>query len=79
MNLPSFNLVNFFDDLGILLFCRPISVLARFSLLNFIDDMGIYLVIRPLGYLYRLAETIVDADPRAVDSSMLHSRKKWIV
>jgi hypothetical protein len=43
--------VNFLDDLGISLVCRPINYIHKFGFLNFMDDMGIHLVIRPLGYL----------------------------
>lgn len=53
------NLINFFDDLGIYLLCRPLDILHRLQLLNLFDDMGIVLLIQPLGYLHRLSEFLV--------------------
>ncbi|CAG8948932.1 hypothetical protein HYFRA_00002059 [Hymenoscyphus fraxineus] len=50
---------NFFDDLGILLFLRPLNRLARLDMLNTIDDMGVLFVCKPLRALHRLAELII--------------------
>jgi hypothetical protein len=52
-------LVNFFDDLGISLLCRPMRFVHTFEFLNFLDDMGIELVIRPLGYLHLLSAVMM--------------------
>jgi hypothetical protein len=55
-------IVNFFDDLGILLICRPLISLLNLELLNMFDDIGISLLMRPRRYLYRFAEFILQAD-----------------
>ncbi|KUJ08372.1 uncharacterized protein LY89DRAFT_691222 [Mollisia scopiformis] len=56
------NLINFFDDLGIYLLCRPLDFIHRLQLLNLFDDMGIVLLIQPLGYLHRFADIVIRAD-----------------
>jgi hypothetical protein len=48
--------LNFVDDLGILLICRPFFSLLNMDIINILDDVGISLIIRPLRYLYRFAE-----------------------
>lgn len=53
------NWLNFFDDLGILLLCRPIQFFVDLQILNVMDDMGVKFLIKPLGYLERLAEFLV--------------------
>lgn len=45
------NWLNFFDDLGIALLCRPIRYLIDLEMLNFMDDLGVKFLIRPLGKL----------------------------
>ena len=51
--------LNFVDDLGILLICRPFFFLLNLDIINILDDVGISLIIRPLRYLYRFAEFII--------------------
>jgi hypothetical protein len=51
--------LNFFDDLGNLLICRPVFFLLNLNLINLFDDIGISLLVRPLRYLYRFAEFII--------------------
>jgi hypothetical protein len=51
--------LNFVDDLGILLLCRPFFFLLNLDIINILDDVGISLIIRPLRYLYRFAEFII--------------------
>jgi hypothetical protein len=58
------NLINFFDDLGIYLLCRPLEFLHHVQLLNLFDDMGIVLVIQTLGYLHHSADTMFRTDNR---------------
>jgi hypothetical protein len=51
--------LNFVDDLGILLICRPLFFLLNLDIVNLFDDMGISLLMRPLRYLYRFAEFVI--------------------
>jgi hypothetical protein len=51
--------VNFLDDLGSSLLCRPIAKIHDFRFLNFFDDMGILLVCKPLQYFHHFAEFLV--------------------
>ena len=51
--------LNFFDNLGILLICRPIFLLVNLELINILDDIGNSMLMRPLRYLYRFSEYIV--------------------
>ena len=53
-------ILNFLDDVGNFLICRPLLYLAQFKYANFFDDIGISLVIRPLRWLYRFAEFLVE-------------------
>jgi hypothetical protein len=64
--------LTFFDDLGIFIFCRPMSTVHEFDFLNFLDDMGIFLVCKPLRYLHRFAAFLLDVDLEA-DSSAIDS------
>ncbi|KAH8772947.1 hypothetical protein BGZ57DRAFT_408872 [Hyaloscypha finlandica] len=43
--------LNFVDDLGILLLCRPFFFLLNLDIINILDDVGISLIIRPLRNL----------------------------
>lgn len=52
--------LNFFDDLGIILICRPLFFLLNIEPINILDDIGISLLMRPLRYLYRFAECAVE-------------------
>lgn len=51
--------VHAFDDLGIMLFFRPMEKVHDFGFINFFDDMGILLVYSPLTYFHRFAEFLV--------------------
>jgi len=52
-------ILNFVDDLGILLICRPLFSLLHLDIVNLFDDIGISLLMRPLRYLYRFAEFVI--------------------
>jgi hypothetical protein len=52
--------LNFFDDLGIILICRPLFFLLNMEPVNLLDDIGISLLIRPLRYLYRFSEFVIE-------------------
>jgi hypothetical protein len=70
------HLVNFIDDLGILLLLRPIHNMTQVNMLNLIDDMGIFFVCKPLWYIHRLAEIMLGADEIARPLSSLDS--SWV-
>jgi len=53
-------ILNFLDDVGNFLICRPLLYLAQFKYANFFDDVGIFLVVRPLWWLYRVAEILAE-------------------
>jgi len=45
-------IVNYFDDVGIFLICRPLLFLLNLELINMFDDIGISLLMRPLRGLH---------------------------
>jgi len=46
--IRNMKIVNFFDDVGIHLICRPVLFVLNLELLNMFDDIGISLAMRPL-------------------------------
>lgn len=59
---------HFIDDLGILLFLKPMSNFTNIELLNILDDLGIFFVCKPLRYLQRFAEYTQGVDSRSTKS-----------
>ncbi|PMD30825.1 hypothetical protein L207DRAFT_519929 [Hyaloscypha variabilis F] len=59
--------LNFVDDLGILLICRPLFFLLNLDIVNLFDDMGISLLMRPL-------RTLPQTWPASLDRWMFGAR-----
>jgi len=65
----------FLDDLGILLFCYPLSVIHDFAFLNLLDDIGILALCKPMRYLERFSAFLagVDLDVVYPSSFVVHT------